>query len=810
MVVLFDGLGSSVDDYDFLDNFATLHTQAGLVDIFEDDFDQVAIYTEPYHFFMPIIVSGNESTVSEEDKVRSTSFSVIHGDIHSFVAWGAAPMEDAFNAENEGLWNSSWYVSLFSTGINNEMISEGISIGLLPDSQKGYFDNWEVYQQNEITYGYENLVPVISWFDPQDGAVADGSTFAVSWNVINHASSYHFQLDNNQDFSSPLVDEYLDNPMYISFAPLANDLYYWRVKVIYSSMEGDWSTTRSVETIDLSAYESETTSRSIVKKLEINHQLQHKDTQMLCLDRDSEEGSNPWDNEHVNIGEHGKKYCAHATLSMMASYYGSNISQDRIAYEYFKVDSPEGDLGHGQGVSVGEYDHIIDWFLGVDLELVESKPSFEQIILWIDNQQPIYSIISNGDEDNLAYHARLIVGYTNLIDVGIAELRWIKVLDPGDRFKNIFYLNDNTIAYLVGPSSPNGAPNVRMEEDDEFTTMDDSDSDGIVDFDEVYRFGTDPNKHDSDGDGVGDKQDIREYVFDVNGNYDYRSPYFGDNDVDRKELDWDHDNDGSSDGCEDFNFNGKFEPDLGETNNFDPGDKRDCPSPSNLLPEGFIGSWSGSGIQTNPSKEWTVLMTLNPGSEGSIIGSIAYPSLRCGGTLELINNDEDEIFLFENITYDGSNCINGGTHTMTITLEGLLNFYWEKDGTETTAIGTMNKISSTGTQIPQNFVGTWEGMGYSTSGSEWSILVSLNTGNPYSIVGTIAYPSLKCGGVLSLVNLNSNSIQLFEDITYGTSSCVDEGTVILSTSISSAALDFYYEKEGHPYTATGTVYLISE
>ena len=44
VVVVFDGLGSGSDDLDFGDNVATLHSPAGLVDIFEDDTDQVALY----------------------------------------------------------------------------------------------------------------------------------------------------------------------------------------------------------------------------------------------------------------------------------------------------------------------------------------------------------------------------------------------------------------------------------------------------------------------------------------------------------------------------------------------------------------------------------------------------------------------------------------------------------------------------------------------------------------------------------------------------------------------------------------------
>ena len=66
-----------------------------------------------------------------------------------------------------------------------------------------------------------------------------------------------------------------------------------------------------------------------------------------------------------------------------------------------------------------------------------------------------------------------------------------------------------------------------------------------------------------------DKFDLREYVFDNSGNY---SPRKADYDADglRKEMDADNDNDGANDGCEDVNHNGKYESNLGESNNFDP------------------------------------------------------------------------------------------------------------------------------------------------------------------------------------------------------------------------------------------------
>jgi len=578
VVVIFDGLGTSEDDYDFSDNLAILHSQAGLVDIFEDDFDQVSLYENPFNFFLPIILSGNFSTTSQQTEISRVCSSIVHGEIHSFIAWGAMPMEEALNAEEEGLWHSSWYVSLYlGLGFDNVSETENKTIGLLPNVIQSHLIEWVLYQEFEQTPGFENINPTISWYYPKNGSKIDGSKIGIIWNSINLATNYRIQIDDNQDFSSPLVDEILSDSFYYCDTLNLEGMYYWHVKSNILGTESDWSFSFNFEAISLESTEQTNSSISnVMKRLPITWQKQKKDTDMLCLDGDPEIGNSAWDSPHTKKGEHGGGYCVRASLAMMASYYGSNLSQDRISYEIFKSDSPEGDLGHAKGFTKEQTVDAVNWAFNKEMSYQDGKPSYNDIKTFLDNDQPILILIDG--------HARLIVGYFDTLPFDI-----LFVLDPSlinVQFP-VWYENENILHYWVGPSGPNGAPNVRMEEDDEYTTFDDSDSDGIVDFDEAYRFLTKPDDPDTDGDGVGDKQDIREYVFDVNENYDYRSPYFGDNDDDRKELDWDHDNDGSSDGCEDFNFNGKYEPDLNETNNFDPNDKRDCsinPIPGEMVP----------------------------------------------------------------------------------------------------------------------------------------------------------------------------------------------------------------------------------
>jgi hypothetical protein len=101
----------------------------------------------------------------------------------------------------------------------------------------------------------------------------------------------------------------------------------------------------------------------------------------------------------------------------------------------------------------------------------------------------------------------------------------------------------------------------------------DSDGDGMVDFDEVQRFGTNPNDPDTEKDNLKDKQDVRGSIFDDHFGYAVTQDLLGrdkDGDGLKMELDVDSDDGGCFDGMEDYDYDGKFvEP---ETWNFDDGD----------------------------------------------------------------------------------------------------------------------------------------------------------------------------------------------------------------------------------------------
>lgn len=573
VVVYFDGLGASANELDFGDHIAVLHSAAGQVNVFEDDADQVGLYEPAAGFgqfaFLPVALDDfsvfNPSVPSPFPTLPSSH-------VVDFVAWGNPPGDDATAAQIAGIWNADWFVSLYrGLGVASDetLMGSGETIGRARGATAHTLDVWTLYQAAEASTGSQNSLPAVAWSDPPNGALMASTTVAMGWMPPAAAVGYQFQLDDSNDFASPIISTTLDDASFVSAASIAPGIYYWRVSPIFASGAGAWTTAAQIQTVALPTTFHTNSINAIndLKTLSMTWQLQHKDTQMLCLDGDDETGSNAWDQAHSLRGIHGRNYCARASIAMLASYYGGKLSQDRITYEIFGGRIPEGDLGHDKPVSYAQINNALTWALGVAVPMSVTKPSFAQIKAWIDANQPIPTTIPG--------HMRVIDGYWEW-SVGPLTFQFLHVLDPWFTPKWIAYESDNINVVWMPPAGANGAPNVRSDEDADgdkiADTVDDSDGDGVTDFDETHRFGLNAQNVDTDNDLVNDKADIRGYVFLTDGSY---SPLGADLDGDglRKERDADNDalaNDASIDGCEDSNHNGKT--DEGETSNYDPKD----------------------------------------------------------------------------------------------------------------------------------------------------------------------------------------------------------------------------------------------
>jgi hypothetical protein len=220
---------------------------------------------------------------------------------------------------------------------------------------------------------------------------------------------------------------------------------------------------------------------------------------------------------------HGKRYCGVASISMVASAYGSCLSQDRIAYEIHKdhQTQPFGELSHAEGTSTNDAKFALAWALGMGPDEFEGDPhptaarpgnpnqpmfdaayftpqnppvvDFEVIKFWINAKRPIMYL--SGD------HYGVVAGYCR-DDSGD---EWIYIYDPinGPAARSFEEWQQN-VAMPPPPNlgierviwvGPQAGSWVGVVSDQNEGVWDDSDSDGIMDIDEE-RFPPDAEKVD--------------------------------------------------------------------------------------------------------------------------------------------------------------------------------------------------------------------------------------------------------------------------------------------------------------------------
>jgi len=126
VLILFDGQGAAADDYDFSDGSAVLHTPSGLVHVFENEADQVALYA---------------------------------ADIVDFVAYGAPAGDDDDAAVMAGLWGDDLYTGPTVQVPGGEVLLQGGSVGLYPGSDDNSLDDWAIYRPGETSPGTRNPAP---------------------------------------------------------------------------------------------------------------------------------------------------------------------------------------------------------------------------------------------------------------------------------------------------------------------------------------------------------------------------------------------------------------------------------------------------------------------------------------------------------------------------------------------------------------------------------------------------------------------------------------------------------------------------
>lgn len=96
-------------------------------------------------------------------------------------------------------------------------------------------------------------------------------------------------------------------------------------------------------------------------------------------------------------------------------------------------------------------------------------------------------------------------------------------------------------------------------------------------------------------------------------------------------------------------------------------------------------------------------------------------------------------------------------------------------------------------------IGVYRGIGYQNNGTSWSIEITVGRET-----STIKYPSLFCGGVLSVKRVKDMRVEFYEDITYG-NNCVDNGVTVLSITDAADTFYYYWQYDNGVTGAVGTV-----
>ncbi len=106
----------------------------------------------------------------------------------------------------------------------------------------------------------------------------------------------------------------------------------------------------------------------------------------------------------------------------------------------------------------------------------------------------------------------------------------------------------------------------------------------------------------------------------------------------------------------------------------------------------FSGIWHGVGIQTTGS-DWSMELTLGP-----TLGVVRYPSLRCGGRWQYLDETADSLSGIETIDYGLENCIETGKIYLQPYQNDQMVFMWcgEEEGVSALAVLSRNAAPTAG------------------------------------------------------------------------------------------------------------------
>ena len=513
---------------------------------------------------------------------------------------------------------------------------------------------WVIYPPASVTPGAPNPMPPVVDMSPQDGAILDAGAVTLDWLPVPGATGYRVQVATDAAFTAVIAEPSVTDPS-AELGALAARRYYWRVQASGPGIvRSSYSESRTFEVTAPGGLLSSGTVRThpgvllsvaarsghelqLTRRLKVPYLTQHKDSPLLLLESNQKTGQHAWDKDHQSPSRHDKAdqfNCALANTAIVNRFFGGDLTQDRIGIEVMGAHAPlynarlrgeairvlldddpslldevkpgpERDMPWGKGIDGVRLTAALLFALGVEPDVQMDFSSWDEffghVVDEIDQGRPV---VAANTHHTVTITGYLVRGSRNLVYIhDPANGRYIQDL-AASRFRP-----DDFTLWKLKP----GSTGRRQEAS---VTMD-SDGDGVMNFDEVERFRTNPNDPDSDHDGVKDKEDIASGVFEIEHRYGYAMGGPGasrgrdyDRDGEPTERDADSDNGGCRDGEEDLDADGMH---AGrETGNFDETDDV-CGSLQGSVT--FVQDYihdEGGGMEMRGASSLTVMVRLAP------------------------------------------------------------------------------------------------------------------------------------------------------------------------------------------------------
>ncbi len=125
--------------------------------------------------------------------------------------------------------NASWTLSADAVG--NYSVPVNVSSSSYGESFAG---------SGSFSVTVSATVSAPSLVTPSNGSSIDDTTPYFEWSSVSGATSYHIQVDNNSNFSSPEIDTTTSSSNYTPASALSYGIYYWRARASNSCGNSTW------------------------------------------------------------------------------------------------------------------------------------------------------------------------------------------------------------------------------------------------------------------------------------------------------------------------------------------------------------------------------------------------------------------------------------------------------------------------------------------------------------------------------------------------------------------------------------------